>query len=98
NYLGNFTFDYTATVLGDGAYTFTATAKDASNNLSPTSNSFAVTVDTLAATPLGLTLNVATQRVEVQYSEALNSASVGGADMGLTNSTTGNSPAVTSGT
>jgi hypothetical protein len=97
NYNGNFSFDYTATVLADGAYTFTATAKDASNNLSPTSNSFAVTIDTLAPTPIGWTFNVASQRVEVQYSEALNGGTVTGADIGLVNATTGQSFSVSSG-
>jgi hypothetical protein len=84
--------------LPDGVYTFTATTTDASNNLSPTSNSFAVTIDTAAPTPIGWTFNVATQRIEIQYSEALNPASVSGADLGLANVTTSQAFPVTSGT
>jgi hypothetical protein len=45
NYLGNWSFDYTDTALPDGAYSFTASAKDASNNVSSASATFDVTVD-----------------------------------------------------
>lgn len=45
---GGWSFDYTGTVLGQGAHTFTATATDVSGNTGPASGGFDVTVDTAA--------------------------------------------------
>ncbi|MEA2707533.1 MAG: hypothetical protein QOF78_134 [Phycisphaerales bacterium] len=98
NYLGNFSFDYSGVALADGVHTFTATARDAWNNLSATSNSFAVTIDTAAPTPIGWTFNVATQRVEIRYSESLNTSTFGGGDVALLNLTTSQSPGTTAAT
>jgi hypothetical protein len=47
---GNWSFDYTSTVLAEGQYAFTATASDAVGNESPVSSTFNVTVDTTAPT------------------------------------------------
>jgi hypothetical protein len=45
---GNWTFDYTGMPLGEGSHAFTATATDASGNVSGASAAFNVTVDTTA--------------------------------------------------
>lgn len=52
---GNWTFDYTGTVLANNSYSVTATATDASGNVSLTSAALAVTVD--AQAPAIATLN-----------------------------------------
>ena len=95
NYLGNFSFDYTDAPLPDGIHTFTATAKDGSNNVSPPTANFAVTVDRTppAPAPGGWTFNPATQRVEIAFPEALVPGSVGSGDVTLLNLTTGQSVA-----
>jgi uncharacterized delta-60 repeat protein len=45
---GNWTFDYSGTLLTDGNHSFTATATDAAGNLSAASTPLAVVVDTIA--------------------------------------------------
>ncbi|MBV9927315.1 MAG: HYR domain-containing protein [Acidobacteria bacterium] len=45
---GNWTFDYTAAPLSDGAHTFTAVATDENGGQTPESDSFTVNVDTVA--------------------------------------------------
>lgn len=45
---GKWTFDYTAITLGNGTYSFTATAMDAAGNISASSAGYSVTID---ATP-----------------------------------------------
>ena len=45
---GNWTFDYTGTSLGDGSYSFTATAGDGLGNTTAASAPYAVTIDTAA--------------------------------------------------
>jgi regulation of enolase protein 1 (concanavalin A-like superfamily) len=92
NYLGNFSFDYTGTTLADGQYTFTAAATDASNNLGATSNSFAVTIDTVAPTPALWNFNPATQLLEVTYAEDLLASTVATADMAFANLSIPSSP------
>ncbi|MBP2314060.1 Ig-like domain-containing protein [Azospirillum soli] len=54
NASGNWTFDYTGVSLGEGSYSFTAKATDASNNTSDASSAYAVVVDTTAPTSLAL--------------------------------------------
>ncbi|MBX3423492.1 MAG: VCBS domain-containing protein [Pirellulaceae bacterium] len=48
NGLGNWSFDYTGTVILDGSYGITATATDDANNTSPFSAMFLLTVETIA--------------------------------------------------
>jgi large repetitive protein len=49
---GTWSFDYSATVLADGSYAFTATATDVAGNVSPATPAFNVTIDrSLPATP-----------------------------------------------
>jgi hypothetical protein len=45
---GNWSFDYTGTILTAGTYSFTGTAKDAAGNISAVSSAFTVTVDNVA--------------------------------------------------
>jgi regulation of enolase protein 1 (concanavalin A-like superfamily) len=96
NYQGLFTFDYTGTTLADGDYTFTAVAKDASNNPSATSAAFNVTIDTAAPTPIAWNFNPTTQLLEVTYAEGLQSATVQTADLSFANLTTPSSPSTSS--
>ena len=47
---GNWSYDYTGTVLADGSHTFSAQATDAAGNLSVVSSDFTVTIDTSVPT------------------------------------------------
>jgi Ca2+-binding RTX toxin-like protein len=57
---GTWSFDYTGTMLTDGAYILTATATDAAGNVSPISAGFDFTIDTTAPTVTDLVPSVAT--------------------------------------
>jgi hypothetical protein len=91
NFLGNWAFDYTDTALADGTYEFTATARDASNNTSPTSDPFVVTVDRTRPTVTNSSFNYLTkQSVTVTFSEDIFSPG-SPATMSLNNLTTSQS-------
>ncbi|MFL6257850.1 MAG: HYR domain-containing protein [Pyrinomonadaceae bacterium] len=95
---GNWSFDYTNTVLAPGTYTFNAKATDNSNHDSLSSPDFVVTVEDTPPTvlsinrqnPAGATINGGTVVFRVTFSEQVSG--VDSADFALTTtgSTTGN--------
>jgi regulation of enolase protein 1 (concanavalin A-like superfamily) len=91
DFLGNWVFDYSDTALADGTYQFTATARDASNNTSPTSSPLVVAVDRTAPTVSNSSFNYLTnQSVKVSFSEDIFSPG-SPATMTLSNLTTSQS-------
>ena len=62
---GAWTYDYSATTLAGGDYTFTATALDSAGNLSSTSSDFDITVDTTAP----VIVNVSSTSSDDEYNE-----------------------------
>jgi rhamnogalacturonan endolyase len=87
---GNWSFDYTNTVLAPATYTFTATARNGTGSNSLTSPDFIVTVEASVPTvvsinrqnPTGATTNASSVTFRVTFSENVNGVDTG--DFALT--------------
>ncbi|HLM58455.1 MAG TPA: Ig-like domain-containing protein [Pyrinomonadaceae bacterium] len=94
---GNWTFDYTNTVLAPGTYTFNAKATDNSNHDSLSSPDFVVTVEETPPavvsinrqTPSGATINGGSVVFRVTFSEQVNGVDASDFQLATTGSTTG---------
>jgi autotransporter-associated beta strand protein len=94
---GNWSFDYTNTVLAPGTYTFNAKATDNSNHDSLSSPDFVVTVEETPPTvvsinrqnPTGATINGGTVVFRVTFSEQVSGVDAGDFQLTTTGSTNG---------
>jgi fibronectin type 3 domain-containing protein len=88
---GAWAFDYTAVPLGEGTHTFTATATDASNNVSPVSLTQNVTIDLTGPQLVAWNYNGVLNRIELQFSEPIATSSLQNGDFGTANLSDGTS-------